>query len=210
MVWGVWEDGVLTIEHDAGSVSLSDEPGVDTTGASLSDEGAVDLVLVAYVPKQEAPAAAGTLVVDSVSLLLVDKDGAVTYPADDWTPAEGERVGFVDATGAATSELAAARIGQLEAIARRGDQWTGGVSAKGVAGASLMRPGKTLTAPGVSGALITQTTVAVDADQVSFSLGNTGYKFRFPAKVPGRPLTAAPPGLPQPTTPGRHRGRNRR
>ena len=203
MCWGVWEEGVLKIEHDAGSVSLSDEPGVDTSGAAQTDEGAVDLVLVAYVPKSE-DAGAGELVLDSVALLLVDKDGAVTYPGDDWTPAEGVRVGFIDASGQASSEIAAARIGQMEAITRRPGKWAGQVVARGIVGASTIRPGKTLGAPGVAGALITSTTVAVDSDTATFALGSSGYRFRFPERVPGRPLTAAPPGLSAQSLPGRH------
>jgi len=194
MCWGVWEDGVLKIEHDSGSVSLGDEPGVDTSGAAQTDEGAVDLVLVSFVPKSE-DAGVGELVLNSVALLLVDKDGAVTYPGDDWAPAAGVRVGFIDASGQASSEIAAARIGQMEAITRRPGKWAGQVVARGIAGASAFRPGKTLDAPGVAGALITGATVAVDSDTVTFALGSSGYRFRFPERVPGRPLTAAPPGI---------------
>ena len=197
MCWGIWEDGILKIEHDAGSVSLSDEPGVDTTGAALSDEGAVDLVMVTYVAPQTSAAAVGSFVTDELAVLLVDKDGAATYPDDDWEPEEGQRVAHIDATGQAQSELAAARIGQLEAIARRRSQWTGTVTAKAIAGASTFRPGKTLAAPGIDGALITGVSVDVNSDVVTLSLGATGYRTRFPAKVPGRPLSAAPPGIPQ-------------
>jgi hypothetical protein len=49
-----------------------------------------------------------------------------------------------------------------------------------------------LSAPGVDGALITQTTCDVQGDRVTLSLGNTGYRGRFPARVAGKPLTASP------------------
>lgn len=192
MCWGVWEDKILTVEHDAGSVSITDEPGVDTTGAALSDEGAVDLVQVAFAPNSATTAAPGSLNLSSVALLIVDKDGAYSLVEDDWEPAEGQRVAFKDATSEASSEIAAARIGQALAISRRPAQWTGSVALKAIDGASTIRPGKLLSGAGITNALVTQTTVNVEGDQVSLALGNSGYVGRFPARVPGKPLTASP------------------
>jgi len=192
MCWGLWEDKVLTIERDAGSVSVGDEPGVDTTGAALSDEGAVDIVLVEYTPAPWGTPRLGELQIARTYFLTVDLDGNMSPASDGWVPAAGVRAAYVDATGSAHSEEAAIRIGQAVAISRRPGQWTGSVSLHAIAGASLIRPGKTLSAPGITGALITQTTVSVDGDQVTLQLGNTGYIGRFAARVAGKPLTASP------------------
>ena len=191
MCWGVWEDKVLQIKHDAGAVSVSDEPGVDTTGAALSDEGAVDLVLVEYTPSAPTPAP-GALQLASTAFVIVDLEGSYELVEDGWEPGEGVRATKVDATGYAHSEIAAARAGQMVAISRRAGQWTGSVPLHAIAGGSAIRPGALLSAPGINGALITQTSVNVDGDSVSLSLGNTGYIGRFPARVPGKPLTASP------------------
>ena len=190
--WGVWEDKVLTIEHHAGAVSIADEPGVDTTGAAASDEGAVDLVLVEFTPSLLKLPATGALRLASTSFLIVDLEGSYDLVEDGWEPAAGVRVAKIDATGYAHSEIAAARAGQMLAISRRREQWTGSVPLEAIAGASAIRPGDLLFAPSIDGALITQTTCDVGADSVSFSLGSTGYLGRFPARIPGKPLTASP------------------
>ena len=191
MCWGVWEDKVLKIEHDAGSVSIGDEPGVDTSGAALSDEGAVDIVIVEYTPTMPTPAP-GALQLTSTAFLTVDLEGSYELVEDGWEPGEGVRATKVDATGYAHSAIAAARAGQMVAISRRAGQWTGSVPLHAIAGASAIRPGKILSAPGIAGALITQTTCDVEGDLVTLSLGNTGYLGRFPARVAGKPLTASP------------------
>jgi len=191
MCWGVWEDKVLKIQHEAGSVSIGDQPGVDTSGAALSDEGAVDIVVVEFSPTMPTPAP-GALQLTSTAFLTVDVGGAYELVEDGWEPGEGVRATKIDATDYAHSEIAAARAGQMVAISRRADQWTGSVSLHAIAGASAVRPGRLLSAPGISGALITQTTCDVDGDLVTFSLGNTGYIGRFPERVAGKPLTASP------------------
>ena len=55
-----------------------------------------------------------------------------------------------------------------------------------------MRPGTLLSAPGIEGALITQTSCSVDSDTVTLTLGPSGYVGRFAPAVPGKPLTASP------------------
>jgi hypothetical protein len=198
--YGWWEDKVLTIAHDPGSASISDAIGVDTTGAATSDEGAVDLVQVAFCPTVDVAPKPGEMLVPVVKQLVVDKDGAYSLVPDDWQPAAGQRVAYKDATSEASSEIAAARIGQSIAIERREGQWTGSVGLTAIVGASQIRPGKTLGGAGISGALITQTTLNVGGDQVTLALGATGYHGRFPARVAGKPNTAAPGD-------GRDRGR---
>jgi hypothetical protein len=212
MPWGWWEDDVLTITADAGTVSVSDEIGVDTRGAAQTDEGAVDLVLVEYAP---TPAAAepGAMQLAQTAFLTVDKDGAYEVVDADWKPGAGVRCAYRDATGEASSEVAAARIGQAIAIERRAGQWTGSVSLTAIMGASAIRPGKMLSGPGIAGAIITQTTVDVGADQVTLALGSAGYRGRFPERVPGKPDTARPGGDhdgPRTIKPRRGGGGNRR
>ena len=214
MNYGWWEDGVLTITRDAGEVSIADVPGVDTTGAALSDEGAVDLVQVAFSPTDAVTPQPGQLIVPQTAYLTVDLSGAYDLVPDDWQPAAGQRVAYIDATGTATSEVAAARIGQATAIARRPAQWTGNVNLHAIVGATAMRPGKTLSGAGITDALITSQSINVDGDSVSLSLGNTGYMGRFPARVAGKPLSAHPqePMGPRPGVThnrGRSGGRNR-
>jgi hypothetical protein len=199
MSWGIWEGGQLVIEDPAelDAYSITDEPGVDVRGAALSDEGAVDLVEVAYIPKPLVEPESGSFIVETAKLLLVDAAGTVSYPAAGWEPAAGQRVAFVDATGTANSDLAAARIGQLVAISRQHDQWTGSVRLRAISGASLVRPGRNVAGCGISGnALITSTSCDVDGDGVSLALGSEGYEGRFLASVPGRPTTVSPAARP--------------
>lgn len=196
MCWGIWEDGVLKIESEAGTFELTDEPGVDTTQAAKSDEGAVDLVMVTYTPKPRSSLSdVGTLAVDSAALLLVDAEGNVAIPNEHWRLLPGVVVAHIDARGTANSMAAAARIGQLEAIARRRGQWRGQVVLRGIEGASAIRPGMTLSGAGLDGALVTSVTVSVDDDTVTLALGSSGYLPRFGGRIPGKPATAAPPGL---------------
>jgi hypothetical protein len=206
MQWGWWESDVLTIEHDAGAASISDEPGVDTTNAAASDDGAVDLVLVEFSPTQ-APPSPGAFQMPITRHLTVDKDGTYAVVDEHWAPSAGQRVAWIDAREAAHDETAAARIGQALAIDRRPGQWGGSVVLTAIANASTIRPGKTLSGAGITDALITSTTVEVGADRVTLELGPTGYHGRFPARVPGKPGTAAPslPMTPNGPMPGMRR-----
>ncbi len=191
MCWGVWEDGVLEIVHDMGSVGVGDEPGVDTTGASQTSDGALDYVLVDYQPIASYSDGT-TLVIPQPLRIIVDANGewALADPTEAFAP--GLRIGYLDATQSAASPAAAALQGQLVAASRLPDQWTGIVRLEGIANASTWRPGKTLSAPGIDKALITQVQVDVTNDIVNLSLGSTGYYLRFPMFVPGKPLTANP------------------
>jgi hypothetical protein len=209
MCWGVWEGKVLLIEHDAGAVSVGDEPGVDTTGAALSNEGAVDIVLVEFAPPG-ATVPIGTIQTSATAFLTVDLGGSYALVEDGWQPGEGVRAAYLDATGFAHCAETAAYAGQAVAIERRPGRWTGDVNLHAIAGASAVRAGKVLSGPGIAGALITSTSCNVDGDSVSFSLGNTGYQGRFPARVPGQPQTAAPHDPGGVTSNRRNSGRRRR
>lgn len=190
--WGVWEDGILKIEHDLGSVSVGDEPGVDTTGASQTSAGALDYVLVDYQPATTSGGGVSALVIPQPLRIIVDALGEweLADPTEAFDPEL--RIGYLDATASASSPAAAALQGQLIAASRLPDQWTGVVTLQGIAGASTWRPGKKLNAPGIDGALITQVQVDANSDTAVLSLGSTGYYLRFPLFVPGKPLTANP------------------
>lgn len=192
--WGVWEDNVLKIEHDMGNVALNDEPGVDTTGASQTSDGALDYVVVDYLPLSvpDPNVTVPTLSIPQTQRIIVDALGEWELADLTETFAPGLRIGYLDATQSASSPDAAALQGQILAASRLPYQWTGTVRAQGIAGASTFRPGKTLDAPGIDKALITQVQVDVTNDAVNLALGSTGYYLRFPLFVPGKPLTANP------------------
>ena len=190
--YGWWEDDVLRIrELPDGAYAVRDEPGVDTTGAGTSSEGAVDLVLVSYMAPAATPVA-GKLAVAAPSFLTVDKEGAYELVDESWTPGATDRVVSIDGTGA-SGILAAARMGQSVAIEQRPDQGCGSVTLKAIAGASLVRPGRALSGPGVAAdTVITGVSVEVGSDTVTLDLGHSGYVGRFPANSAGVPLSTTP------------------
>ena len=192
MSYGWWEGGVLRIRKKPdGAYDLTDEPGVDTTGAGTTSEGAVDLVLVSYMAPAATPVA-GKLAVSSPSFLTVDAAGVYELVDEWWTPRATDRVVFVDGTGA-SGILAAARMGQSVAIEQRPNQGCGSVTLKAIAGASLVRPGCLLTGPGVAAdTVVTGVSVDVGADTVSLDLGHSGYVARFPSNAVGVPLSTTP------------------
>ena len=192
MAYGWWEEKVLRIrEKPDGGYVVNDEPGADTTGASTTSDGAVDLVMVAYMGTTGTPLP-GTLTVASPSFLTVDKDGAYNLVDETWEPPAGVRVCFVDATSA-SGVLAAIRIGQAVAIEQRPDQGCGSVTLHAIAGASRVNPGCALAGPGVAAdTVITSVSIDVTADTVTFELGHSGYVGRFPANRAGVPLSTTP------------------
>ena len=192
LCWGFWEDDQLVIASPTETFSVSDVPGVDTTGAAKTSEGAVDLVLVAYSAFYTDATAGGVLTMPKVKYIVVDKDGVYEEVAAGWTPEDGLAVAYEDATDRAGTPAAAARIGQRIAVQRRPEQWSGSVVLRAIEGAAEVRPGTLLSAPGIEGALITQTSCSVDSDTVTLTLGPSGYVGRFAPAVPGKPLTASP------------------
>lgn len=192
--WGIWEGKQLLIEHpeSAAGYSFSDEAGVDATGCGVSNEGAVDLVQVAYsLPTHSYTD--GKLRVNRTQLLVVDRFGSYEIVGPEWEPAEGMRCAYENAVDRASSPKAAAAIGQGIAVERRPDQACGGFALYAITGASRVRTGGIASGPGVpADARITGVAVSVDADTVSVTLGPSGYVGRFPQLVPGKPLSASP------------------
>jgi hypothetical protein len=146
--------------------------------------------------------AVGKLILSQPALVLVDKDGGATDVDPGWTPAAGDRVAYIDATTEAQSREAAVRMGAKLAAERRPDQAAGSIVLRAIAGASSVRAGTRVSAPGVAAdeAMVTATRVDVDADTVTLTLGSTGYLGRFPAQVPGKLLTSQPTGQLQTVT----------
>jgi hypothetical protein len=188
--WGFWEDKKLVVDLEPETYAIRDEPGVSVNATKTSD-GAVDWMLVAYTPEPPAYVGEG-LVLNLPRLIAVDKDGTVGDPLAGWTPDEGSRLGFLDASGMASSAAGAARIGQLAALQRQPDQWVGTVALKAISGACAARPGLKLSGAGIEDALITMQSIDVDQDTVTLTLGPLGYVGRFAPAVPGSPYTANP------------------
>jgi hypothetical protein len=187
-VWGFYEEHVLRIRKDFGSVSFDEtEPGV-TVSVQLKVDGAAETCTVLYQPHESQGATPYRLGVDAPHLTTVNKDGA-SYVGEDPVVAS-ERNAFRDATGTATS-LAAAQQEGLAEIAKRGYlQWEGDCGLRGIYGAPAVRAGQLLYCGAAAGALITDTTVNVDAETVQLTLGSHGYK----PKNKARPAkTISPP-----------------
>ena len=199
MSYGWRADGLRIHKKPDGSYTVYDEPGVDTTGAGTTNEGAVDLVMVAYMAPTPTPSP-GTLTVASPSFLTVDKDGAYTLVDETWEPTPGQRVVFIDAT-AETSLLAAVHKGQSVAIEQRPDQGCGSVTLKAIVGASAVQSGCALTGPGIApDTAVTSVSVDVGSDTVTLELGHSGFVGRFAPNSPGVPMSTTPTNGAKPAT----------
>ena len=199
MSYGWRADGLRIREKPDGAYVVTDEPGVDTTGAGTTSEGAVDLVLVSYMKPTGTPAP-GTLAVSSPSFLVVDKDGNYTLVDETWEPTAGQRVVTIDAT-AETGLLAAVRKGQSVAIERRPEQGCGSVTLKAIAGASAVQAGCALGGPGIAAdTAVTSVSVDVGSDTVTLELGHSGFVGRFAPNSPGVPMSTTPTNGAKPAT----------
>ena len=195
-----WRAGGLRIHKKPdGAYTVYDEPGVDTTGASTTNEGAVDIVFVAYMAATGTPSP-GTLAVVTPSFLTVDKNGTYTLVDETWEPTPGQRAVFIDAT-AESSLLAAVRKGQSVAIEQRPEQGCGSVTLKAIAGAAAVQAGCALTGPGIAAdSAVTSVSVDVGSDTATLEIGHSGFVGRFPSNSPGVPLSTTPTSSAKPTT----------
>ena len=175
-VWGCYEDDLLVIDEDFGSVTFDPaKPGV-SVNAQLAIDGAVETCTVVYQPHESQGAVAdrlGAAFVPHVTTV----GGAVA----------AERNAFRDASGTAHS-LAAAQMEGQDEIAKRGwETWDGQIGLEDVPGGMAVRGGQKVTCGAAVDALVTGTSVDLDSKTATLTLGSYGYKPKFKFASAKRP-----------------------
>ncbi len=192
-VWGFYEDRVLRIREDFGDVSFdAEEPGV-TVRAQLKVDGAVSTCTVLYQMGAPQEPSGSTLGVNAPFITTVNKKGESAVKGIPVVP--GERNARIDVSATAGGLAAAQQQGLAEIVKLGYQEWEGSVGLRSIWGAPAVRAGQVVSCGAAVGALITGTSVNVDADTVELTLGSHGYK-------PSRGLAKLGPGAPAPVVAG--------
>lgn len=191
--WGFWENGQLIAKNNLGVVEINPaEPGV-TFSVTKKQDGVVETATIVYTDKASSSDDDRVINAWVPKTVTVDRTGNVVDSADSST--------VYDASKHVHSVLSAADVGTSIVETRGIDSWEGSVGLRSIRviidgverNAAAIRAGMVLKTPdGVyDGALITATSLDVDADTVNLSIGGTGYVGRFPMLL-GQPGSESP------------------